>query len=108
MKTTPIELRPAASREAMKAMKHGMITLMRGGKPIAYVLPTAIYDEEDLGYMTDPAFWEMVREWRNEPGTGIPLKEVLARLERDEREEKKAGVAKATKGKSNRNGVKGK
>jgi hypothetical protein len=108
MKTTPIELRPAASREAMKAMKHGMITLTRGGKPIAYVLPTAIYDEEDIGYMTDPAFWEMIRERRNEPGPGIPLEEVLARLERDEREEKKAGAPRAGKGKSSRNGVKGK
>ena len=66
MKTLSHELTAEASRELVKATQAGRIVLTRGGKPVAYVLPTALYDDEDMGYMTDPAFWAMIRERRRE------------------------------------------
>ena len=59
---------------------------------MAYVLLASHYDEEDLGYMTDPGFWESIREGEN--GTGIPWEQVKAELVERERAEA-AGRGKA-------------
>ena len=105
MKTISLDKSPRAARELNAATKDGHIVLTRGGKPIAYVLPTRFYDEEDLGYMTDPEFWKMIRERRAETGPTISLDEAWARLEAREREEaQKPGTRRATvakKGKRN-------
>jgi hypothetical protein len=53
---------------------------------VAYVLLASHYDEEDVGYMTDPSFWESIRESR-ENGTGIPWEQVKAELIERERGE---------------------
>ena len=77
----PITLaKSSASGELNAATRKGYILLTRSGKPIAYVLPTAYYDEEDIGYMTDPEFWKEVRRWREQKGPSVPLEEVEARL----------------------------
>jgi antitoxin (DNA-binding transcriptional repressor) of toxin-antitoxin stability system len=72
------ELTAAVARELKRATRGGHLILTRGGRPIAYILPTSIYDEEDIGYMTDPEFWKMIRERRAEPT--VPLETVLRDL----------------------------
>ena len=80
MKTLSLEKSTSALADFKKATVKGHILLTHRGKPIAYILPTAFYDEEDLGYMTDPQFWRMVREWRKDKGAGIPLEEIESRI----------------------------
>jgi hypothetical protein len=88
MRTIALDKSPGAARELRAATKSGHLLLTQGGKPVAYVLPTRFYDEEDIGYMTDPEFWKMVRKWREDKGPTIPLEEVMERLENREREER--------------------
>jgi antitoxin (DNA-binding transcriptional repressor) of toxin-antitoxin stability system len=110
MKTVIAELTLEASRELLKATKGGRIILTRRGKPVAYVLPAAVYDEEDIGYMTDPAFWAMIRERRREDaGESIPLEEVEAKITALEHTEREVigSSPKPSKKKSNPNGRKG-
>ena len=85
MKTVDLKKSPGAARDINAATKQGYILLTRGGKPVAYVLPTRFYDEEDLQYMTDPAFWKMVRQWRQEKGEPIPLEDIEAGLAKSHR-----------------------
>src|SRR5438270_7134782 len=96
MKPLTIEMSPAAAREAKKvAGPRGYIVLTRGGKPVAYVLRAAIYDEEDIGYMIDPEFWKMIAE-RRESDEGIPLEQIEAELAARERSARR-GKAKPSK-----------
>jgi hypothetical protein len=88
------------------ATKHGCILLTRGGKPVAYLLPTRFYDEEDIGYMTDPEFWKFIRRRREEGGKAIPLEEVKVELEAREAKERAAGTREAKS--RSKNGRKGK
>ncbi len=93
------ELTEAVARELKKATRGGHVVLTRGGKPVAYILPTSIYDEEDIEYMTDPEFWKMIRERRSADEPMIPLEDVLKELG-IEGNEKVRGVKKnGTKGK---------
>jgi PHD/YefM family antitoxin component YafN of YafNO toxin-antitoxin module len=69
-------------------MKRGYTVLTRDGKPVAYLFSAAHYDEEDIGYMTDPKFWEMVRQ-RRESDEFIPLEQVEAEIAAKERAESK-------------------
>jgi hypothetical protein len=66
------------------------LLLTKDGKPFAFVSDASIYDEEDIGYMTDPEFWKMISQRRRERG-GIPLEQVMRRIERDERKLKARG-----------------
>src|SRR3954471_21910088 len=103
MKT--IEL-PTASRSLSRfAGKHSYILLTRKGRPVAYLLPTKFYDEEDIGYITDPKFWKMIDERRKEAGPSISLEDYERQLEQREREERAKGKPRALNG---RNGKKGK
>jgi hypothetical protein len=105
MKTISLNPSAQALGQFKKATAGGHILLTHRGKPIAYILPTAFYDEEDLGYMTDPEFWKMVQERRNEKGPGIPLEEVIARIDREERRLKNGSKSKSHTPKSGkRNG----
>ncbi len=56
----------------------GQVLLTRKGKPFGIVSDASSYDEEDIGYITSPAFWRMIAERRREPT--IPFEEVKARL----------------------------
>ena len=80
---------PSNAAAVLRRSKHGYILLTRKGKPIAYFLPTAFYDEEDLGYMTDPAFWRMVDEWRRDDSPGIPLEQIERELREREKKEQR-------------------
>lgn len=86
-RSATLEIPPATADALNRAVKTGYVLLTRGGKPVAYVLPAAIYDDEDIGYMTDPEFWKMIEERRRDPRPGIPLDIVEAELEELEREE---------------------
>jgi hypothetical protein len=90
MKSVSLDQSPGAVRDLTAATKQGYILLTRGGKPVAYVLPTRLYDEEDIGYMTDPAFWKMIRQRREKGGPSIPLEEIEAELAEREAKEKAA------------------
>ena len=83
MRAHVVDIPTELATSLKKAVKHGYVLLTRGGKPIAYILPTELYDEEDIGYMTDPEFWKMIAERRQET-EGIPLEVVEAELERAE------------------------
>ena len=66
----------------MAAAQRERILVTRDGKPLALVVGLENYDEEDWGYMTSRAFWEMIRERRARPT--VPLDEVRAELLADD------------------------
>src|SRR5439155_26520654 len=84
------DLSRKAASELKKATSQGHVILTSGGKPIAYVFPTEFYDEEDIGYMTDPDLWKSVRQWREDKGPAIPFEQVKAELAAAERAERLA------------------
>ena len=100
MKSTPTKTRadmagPKPLWDLSQEVAPGFIRLTRRGKPVAYVLLASHYDEEDVGYMTDPEFWEMIRE-RRKSDAGIPWEDVKAELVGTERpgQTKKPGARK--------------
>ena len=74
-----VKSKPRPLWDLSKEVAPGFIRLTRQGKPVAYILLASHYDEEDIGYMTDPGFWEMIRE-RREDKTGIPWEQVKAEV----------------------------
>ena len=101
MKSPRVKNNPRPLWDLTNEVAPGFIRLTRRGKPVAYVLLASHYDEEDIGYMTDPDFWTSIRESREE-GTGIPWEQVkaeLVELERAEQAKQKANGRK--KGKRN-------
>jgi len=48
-----------------------------------------IYDEEDIGYMTDPDFWKSVAEWRKSKGPVVPIEQMMARIGKNHGSRKK-------------------
>ncbi len=72
--------------------KPGFLHLTRSGKPVAYVLFAADYDDEDIGYMTDPDFWKMIQE-RRQSNEGVPMDQVIKELEVRERNESASGAS---------------
>jgi len=50
--------------------------------------PQDWYDAEDWSYITDPEFWQMIRERRKETKM-VSLEEVRARLAADEETERR-------------------
>lgn len=73
------------------------VLLTRDGKPFAFVSDATNYDWEDIGYMTDPAFWDMVSEWRKDK-TRIPLEVVEAQIAELERAERRKTAAPKSRG----------
>ncbi len=91
MNSSTLKNNPRPLWDLTKEVAPGFIRLIRRGKTVGYFLLASHYDEEDIGYMTDPAFWEMIRERRAERGPGIPWEQVkaeLLELERAERAKK--------------------
>ena len=66
--------------ELVAAAPAERVLLTKNGKPFAIVSDATAYDEEDIGYMTDPKFWEMIAKRRQQRG-GIPLEAIEKRLE---------------------------
>ena len=82
---TTLEISASAAIEADKALEPGYVVLTLAGKPVAYLLPASIYDEEDIGYMLDPEFWKMIAE-RRASDEFIPFDDFKSKLERREME----------------------
>jgi PHD/YefM family antitoxin component YafN of YafNO toxin-antitoxin module len=80
MKPMAVEVNPELADAIKKALESGQYVLFtRGGRKVAYVLPAQTYDEEDLGYMTDPEFWKAIAE-RREGEDSISLEKVESTL----------------------------
>jgi len=93
-----IEALPSRVADLAATVPKEQVLLTRGGQPFAIVSDASIYDWEDIGYMTDPKFWEMIRERRKEDH-GIPLEVLEAEIAEEERAAaRKAGVAKTKNG----------
>ena len=84
MSASNLELSAPVAAELIKAARDGYVTLTRAGRPVAYILPTSFYDEEDLKYMTDPAFWKMIQARRTSSEPTVSLEEVMKDLDTEE------------------------
>ena len=82
MKTMTIENLPKHVAELVSSTAKERILLTRGGKPFALVTDASGYDEEDIGYMTDENFWQMIAD-RRKTAARIPLAQVKARIDRE-------------------------
>ena len=89
MKRIAIEELATKVDTLIKTAPRGKILLTLKGQPFAFVSDASIYDWEDIGYISDPAFWKMIAERRKEKG-GVTLEQVRAKLEEDEKAEKRA------------------
>lgn len=106
IKTTVERLTKNVS-QVLKDAQSDRVLVTRSGKPVAMVIGLGKYDEEDLAYMTDPDFWKMIRERRQETEF-VPLEQVMREIEEREAAEKRAAQKTKTNGKhkkSKRNGT---
>ena len=83
MKRMTIEDLPKNMRQLIAATPREQVLLTKKGKPFAIIRDASKYDEEDIGYMSDPEFWKFIAERRRERG-GVPIEQVMARIEREE------------------------
>ena len=87
-KVTP-EALSGRLQELLRAAQAEAVLVMRDGKPSALLIGVESYedyDAEDWSYMTDPEFWKMIHE-RREETTTVTLEDVRARLAADEQKE---------------------
>ncbi len=82
MKETSLENLAEDLQGFMEAAQKERILVTRDGKPLALVVGLQNYDDEDWGYMTSRAFWEMIQERRRMPT--VPLDDVRAELLADD------------------------
>jgi hypothetical protein len=87
MKTIEVESLPDPLARLLQSAPHERVLLTRGGKPYAILSDASNLDDEDLGYINDPAFWSMIAERRKHRG-GVTLDEAYRRLEAREESEK--------------------
>ena len=78
MKTIRIEEFSAAFGDLVSAALEEKVLVTRQGKPLVVVTDVSRLDEEEIGYVTSPAFWRMIEERRREPT--VPLEVIEARL----------------------------
>ena len=64
--------------ELVAAAPVGGVLLTKNGKPFAIVSDATAYDEEDIGYVTDPKFWQMIALRRQ--GEKVPLEVIEKRM----------------------------
>jgi len=79
MKRIAIEELAGKIDSLIKVLGKEKVLLTRNDQPFAFVSDASNYDWEDIGYMSDPAFWKMIAERRKEKG-GIPLEQVKAEI----------------------------
>jgi hypothetical protein len=87
MKATTLEA-PDVLLDITREMKRGYAVLVRRGRPVAYLFSAANYDGEDIGYMTNPKFWDMIR-LRRKGSDLIPLEQIEAEIAGREQAEKR-------------------
>ncbi len=78
MRATTEKNNPRPLWDLSQEVAPGFIRLTRRGKAVGYLLLATHYDEEDIGYMTDSAFWKMIA--KRSKGPFIPLSDVKAKL----------------------------
>jgi len=86
MKTVDVAQLPANVVELLRAGPRERILLTKGGRPYAILSDASHLDEEDIGYISDPAFWTMIAERRKRRG-GVTLEEAYRRLQAREARE---------------------
>jgi hypothetical protein len=87
MKTMPVEVLGSHISDLVAAAPKDRVLLTRLGKPFAIVSSASKLDAEDIGYISDPTFWEMSAERRKTRG-GVPLEQVEARIAAEEKRSK--------------------
>ena len=98
MKTIKIESLANEVEDLVRATGKERVLLTRQGKPFAMVSDASNLDAEDLAYINDPGFWEMIAKRRREPT--VPFEEVQARL--GIRSKRRATRVSAARGKTKR------
>jgi hypothetical protein len=107
MKTIPLDNEPRGLFELWDKVGRDYIVFTRNGKPVAYLLSADGYDEEDIGYMLDREFWEMIRQRRQGNG-GIPLEQIEAEIAEREKADASASKNAARASRNGKNKTKGK
>ena len=72
------------------------LVVTKNGRPVALLTGLKGLDAEEIGYITDPAFWKMIAARRREPT--VPFARVKARLVADERRLRRIAKVKVKKG----------
>ena len=78
MKTMRIEELSEGFGDLVSAALDEKVLVTREGKPLVVVTDVSRLNEEEIGYVTSPAFWRMIDERRREPT--VPLEVIEARL----------------------------
>jgi hypothetical protein len=86
MKTVEVDALPDQVAQLLANAPDRRVLLTKGGKPYAIVSDATYLDEEDVGYLSDPAFWKLIAERRQRRG-GVDLDEAYRRLEAREASE---------------------
>jgi prevent-host-death family protein len=106
MRETTVEQMTKNVAKVLKDAQADRVLVTRSGKPVAMVIGLDNYDEEDLHYMNDEAFWAMIQERRKEPT--IPFAQVKKEFAELDAAEARAAQKTKTNGKhkkSKRNGT---
>jgi hypothetical protein len=98
MKKMTLEQVAGRPEQLFEIAQRERILVTRKGKPLALVTGVGNLDDEELGYVADPAFWSMIAARRREPR--VPFEKIKTRLVVDERQAAQR-KEKAKKGKRN-------
>ena len=79
MKTIGVRELQKQLKECVDTAQTEQVIITRHGKPAAICIGVEGYDWEDLVWMTDTAFWQMIGERRRQAGT-ISQEELEAEL----------------------------
>ena len=83
MKHLTLESLPSDVAVVVDRLGDDRVVLTRMGKPVAVLVGVDQFDEEDMQYAADPAFWDMIRQRRREP-VASTLDQIKAKLTSDE------------------------
>jgi allophanate hydrolase subunit 2 len=83
MKTVAVENLARSIGSLMKSAPREVILLTKNGRPFAFMSDASQYDWEDIGYITDPAFWKMIAQRRKEKT--IPFEQINTELAQREK-----------------------
>jgi prevent-host-death family protein len=84
MKRVTLEQLPQEIAHLIMVAQRERVVVTRNGEPYALIVGVENKDEEDLALEFSPAFWRMIEKTRASADS-IPLEEVMAELEADEK-----------------------
>lgn len=96
MKRVTLEQFPPEITELIAAAQRERVVITRNGEPYALLVGLENKDEEDLQYEFSPDFWRMIEKSRQSK-VSVPLKDVLAKLEAEEKRIRDEGAGAAAK-----------